>query len=50
MVTTGGLTLRLSHDEHGQHLLPTREEAEARRADEAERELRELEALRQSRS
>lgn len=52
-----GLTLRLSHDERGQHLFPTPEEAEriereaeTRRADEAERKLRELEALLQSRS
>jgi Uma2 family endonuclease len=28
-----GLTLRLSHDEHGEHLFPTRAEAEARRAE-----------------
>jgi hypothetical protein len=47
-----GLTLRLSHDPHGQHLFPTPAEAEARRADaEAQRadlaeiELRELKAL-----
>jgi len=47
-----GLTLRLSHDEHGKRLFPTvaeaeaqRAEAEARRADLAEKELRELKAL-----
>jgi Uma2 family endonuclease len=28
-----GLTLRLSHDPHGQHLFPTRAEAESRRAE-----------------
>jgi hypothetical protein len=46
-----GLTLRLSRDQRGEHLFPTPEEAEtrraeyeARRADLAERELRELRA------
>lgn len=32
-VPVEGLTLRLSHDEHGEHLFPTRAEAEARRAE-----------------
>ncbi|MET0790578.1 MAG: Uma2 family endonuclease [Polyangiaceae bacterium] len=46
-----GLTLRLSHDEHGEHLFPTsaeaearRAEAEARRADLLQQELDELKA------
>jgi hypothetical protein len=39
-----GLTLRLSHDQLGEHLFPTPEEAATRRADLAERELRELRA------
>jgi Uma2 family endonuclease len=39
-----GLTLRLSHDQHGEHLFPTRAEAEARRADLVQQELDELKA------
>ncbi len=40
-----GLTLRLSHDERGAHLFPTFDEAETRRADLAQQEVRELRAL-----
>ncbi len=39
-----GLTLRLSHDERGEQLFPTLAESQARRADLAEQELRELKA------
>ena len=45
-----GLTLRLSHDDQGLHLFPTPEEAERAQREDAERELRELKALLQSRS
>ncbi len=40
-----GLTLRLSHDDRGEHLFLTPTEAQTRRADIAEQELRELRAL-----
>ena len=40
-----GLTLRLSHDPRGEDLFLTPEEAQARRADLAERELQQLKAL-----